>query len=158
MLCQANSVSSAVCPNRGFRHDIFGPRARSRLVEERGRLGWRHTVVSKSWPEQGQAAHALTSALRIGRQGEVRDRTTVAWDFRIAGLSLLAAIIVLRNSDEFGHTLRKRKARFRQAASMRQGTDHPPMQWGPKVAMRSERVSRRVLSLATPIDIDHYGA
>ena len=43
---------------------------------------------------KGEAHHALKGALRIGRQGEIRDRTTEGQHFRIAGLNLLTAIII----------------------------------------------------------------
>ncbi|RDT37842.1 hypothetical protein DXF92_29545, partial [Klebsiella pneumoniae] len=41
---------------------------------------------------KGEAHHALKNALRIGRQGEIRDRTTEGQDYRIAGLILLTAV------------------------------------------------------------------
>ena len=43
---------------------------------------------------KGEAHHALKSVLRIGRQGEVRERTTEGQNFRMAGLNLLTAIII----------------------------------------------------------------
>ncbi len=43
---------------------------------------------------KGEAHHALKNALRIGRQGEIRDRTTESQHFRLAGLNLLTAIII----------------------------------------------------------------
>lgn len=42
---------------------------------------------------KGEAHHALKNALGIGRQGEIRDRTTEGQHYRIAGLNLLTAII-----------------------------------------------------------------
>ena len=48
---------------------------------------------------KGEAHHALKNALRIGRQGEIRDRTTEGQHFRIAGLDLLAAIIIYWNTE-----------------------------------------------------------
>ena len=47
---------------------------------------------------KGEAHHALKNALRIGRQGEIRDRTSEGQHFRIAGLNLLAAIIIYWNT------------------------------------------------------------
>lgn len=41
---------------------------------------------------KGEAHHALKNALRIGRQGEIRDHTTEGQHFRIAGLNLLTAL------------------------------------------------------------------
>ena len=52
--------------------------------------------------------HDLKSALRIGRQGEIRDRPTDAQRLRIAGLHLLAAIIICLSYDQFGHAFQKR--------------------------------------------------
>lgn len=47
---------------------------------------------------KGEAHHALKNALRIGRQGEIRDRTSEGQHYRIAGLNLLAAIIIYWNT------------------------------------------------------------
>src|SRR3546814_3047457 len=41
---------------------------------------------------KGEAHHALTNALRIGRQGEIRERTTEGQHYRIAGVNLVTAI------------------------------------------------------------------
>ena len=38
---------------------------------------------------KGESHHALKNALRIGRQGEIRDRTTEGQHYRMAGLNLL---------------------------------------------------------------------
>ena len=46
--------------------------------------------------------------MRIGRQGEIRDRTTKAQHFRIAGLNLLAAIIIYWNTEQLGRAVQKR--------------------------------------------------
>ena len=43
---------------------------------------------------KGEAHHALKNGLRIGRQGEIRDRTSESQHFRMAGLNLLAAIVI----------------------------------------------------------------
>ena len=58
---------------------------------------------------KGEAHHALKSALRIGRQGEIRDRTSGAQHFRIAGLNLLTAIIIYWNTEKLGHAVRERE-------------------------------------------------
>ncbi|WP_143508300.1 Tn3 family transposase, partial [Pseudovibrio brasiliensis] len=58
---------------------------------------------------KGEAHHALKNALRIGRQGEIRDRTAEGQHYRIAGLNLLAAIIIYWNTDQLGQALSKRK-------------------------------------------------
>ena len=43
---------------------------------------------------KGEARHALKNALRIGRQGEIRDRSIKGRHYRMAGLNLLAAIVI----------------------------------------------------------------
>ena len=53
---------------------------------------------AQSGLDKGEAHHALNDALRIGRQGEIRDRTTAGQHFRIAGLNLLAAIAIHWNT------------------------------------------------------------
>ena len=52
---------------------------------------------------KGEAHHALKNALRIGRQGEIRDRTTEGQHYRMAGLNLLTAIIIYWNTKHLGH-------------------------------------------------------
>lgn len=62
---------------------------------------------------KGEAHHALKSALRIGRQGEIRDRTTEGQHFRIAGLNLLTAIIIYWNTKQLaGAVAQRKKARL----------------------------------------------
>jgi TnpA family transposase len=58
---------------------------------------------------KGEAHHALKSALRLGRQGEIRDRTTEGQHFRIAGMNLLAAIIIYWNTKQLGVAVTQRK-------------------------------------------------
>ena len=58
---------------------------------------------------KGEAHHALKSALRIGRQGEIRDRTSGAQHFQIAGLNLLTVIIIHWNTDQLGRAVQERK-------------------------------------------------
>ena len=58
---------------------------------------------------KGEAHHALKNALRIGRQGEIRDRTSEAQHYRMAGLNLLAAIIIYWNTDHLGRAVLQRK-------------------------------------------------
>jgi len=57
---------------------------------------------------KGEAHHALKKALRIGRQGEIRDRTAEGQHYRMAGLNLLAAIIIYWNTDHLGHAVTHR--------------------------------------------------
>lgn len=58
---------------------------------------------------KGEAHHALKNALRIGRQGEIRDRSAEGQHYRMAGLNLLAAIIIYWNTKHLGHTVSARK-------------------------------------------------
>ena len=58
---------------------------------------------------KGEAHHALKNALRIGRQGEIRDRTAEAQQYRMAGLNLLAAIIIYWNTKHLGHAVTQRQ-------------------------------------------------
>lgn len=66
---------------------------------------------------KGEAHHALKNALRIGRQGEIRDRTTEGQHYRIAGLNLLTAIIIYWNTVHIGHAVAERR---------NEGLDVPP--------------------------------
>lgn len=66
---------------------------------------------------KGEAHHALKNALRIGRQGEIRDRTAEGQHYRMAGLNLLAAIIIYWNTDHLGRAV---------TARMDEGRDCPP--------------------------------
>lgn len=58
---------------------------------------------------KGEAHHALKNALRIGRQGEIRDRTMEGQHYRMAGLNLLAAIVIYWNSVHLGQAVHKRQ-------------------------------------------------
>jgi TnpA family transposase len=58
---------------------------------------------------KGESHHALKNALRIGRQGEIRDRTSEGQHYRMAGLNLLAAIIIYWNTDQLGKAVAQRK-------------------------------------------------
>jgi TnpA family transposase len=58
---------------------------------------------------KGEARHALKNALRIGRQGAIRDRTAEGQHYRMAGLNLLAAIIIYWNTDQLGKAVVKRR-------------------------------------------------
>jgi len=54
---------------------------------------------------KGESHHALKNALRIERQGEVRDRTAEGRHFRMAGLNLLAAIVIYWNTARMGEVV-----------------------------------------------------
>ena len=58
---------------------------------------------------KGEAHHALKNALRIGRHGEIRDRSSEGQHYRMAGLNLLAAIVIYWNTAHLGEAVRQRK-------------------------------------------------
>ncbi len=58
---------------------------------------------------KGEAHHALKNALRIGRQGEIRDRTAEGQHYRMAGLNLLTAIIIYWNTKHLGLAVTQRR-------------------------------------------------
>lgn len=58
---------------------------------------------------KGEAHHALKNALRIGRQGEIRDRTAEGQHYRMAGLNLLAAVIIYWNTAQLGKAAKQRQ-------------------------------------------------
>lgn len=51
---------------------------------------------------KGEAHHALKRAIALGRRGEISDRTAEGQHFRMAGLNLLAAIIIYWNTARLG--------------------------------------------------------
>lgn len=58
---------------------------------------------------KGEAYDALKNALRIDRQGEIRDRSSRDQDDRRAGLNLVAALIIYWNTDQLGQIIAKRR-------------------------------------------------
>ena len=58
---------------------------------------------------KGESHHALKNALRIGRQGEIRDRSSQGQHYRMAGLNLLAAIVIYWNTVRLDEAVRQRK-------------------------------------------------
>ena len=58
---------------------------------------------------KGESHHALKNALRIGRQGEIRDRSTEGQHYRMAGLNLLAAIVIYWNTARLGEAVARRR-------------------------------------------------
>ena len=58
---------------------------------------------------KGESHHALKNALRIGRQGEIRDRSSEGQHYRMAGLNLLAAIVIYWNTVRLGEAVRQRR-------------------------------------------------
>uniref|UniRef100_A4X0P7 Transposase and inactivated derivatives TnpA family-like protein n=1 Tax=Cereibacter sphaeroides (strain ATCC 17025 / ATH 2.4.3) TaxID=349102 RepID=A4X0P7_CERS5 len=57
---------------------------------------------------KGEAHHALKRAISFHRRGEIRDRTHEGQHYRIAGLNLLAAIIIYWNTKQLGEAVQQR--------------------------------------------------
>ncbi len=58
---------------------------------------------------KGESHHALNNAIRIGRQGEIRDRTSEGQHYRMADLNLLTAIIIYWNTLHLGYVVAQRQ-------------------------------------------------
>ena len=52
---------------------------------------------------------AIKNALRIGRQGEIRDRSSEGQHYRMAGLNLLAVIVIYWNTTHLYEAVGQRK-------------------------------------------------
>ena len=100
----ATMVAGAIAPSQLLRKFASYPRQHelSAALREIGRV--ERTLFIIDWvldPEmrrrahiglnKGESHHALKNALRIGRQGEIRDRSSEGQHYRMAGLNLLAA-------------------------------------------------------------------
>ena len=60
---------------------------------------------------KGEAHHALKRAINFHQRGELRDRTGEGQHYRVAGLNLLAAIIIYWNTLKLGEAVfAKRRA------------------------------------------------
>lgn len=59
---------------------------------------------------KGEAHHALKRAISFHRRGEIRDRSGEGQHYRIAGMNLLAAIIIFWNTLKLGEIVDKRAA------------------------------------------------
>ncbi|BAI95364.1 transposase (plasmid) [Sphingobium sp. TA15] len=59
---------------------------------------------------KGEAHHALKRAISFHRRGEIRDRSGEAQHYRIAGMNLLAAIIIFWNTMKLGEVVNTRAA------------------------------------------------
>ena len=57
---------------------------------------------------KGEAHHALKRAISFHRRGEIRDRSGEGQHYRIAGMNLLAAIIIFWNTMKLGEVVDSR--------------------------------------------------
>ena len=127
--CAATMSAGQVAPSRILRKLAAYPRQNNlaAALREVGRI--ERTLFLIEWMldtgmqrraqvglNKGEAHHALKNALRIGRHGEIRDRTTEGQHYRIAGLNLLTAIIIYWNTLHLGHAVEARR---------REGLDTP---------------------------------
>ncbi|MCV5647110.1 transposase, partial [Escherichia coli] len=58
---------------------------------------------------KGEAHHALKRAISFYRRGEIRDRSAEGQHYRIAGMNLLAAIIIFWNTMKLGEVVANQK-------------------------------------------------
>ena len=58
---------------------------------------------------KGETHHVLKNALPIGCQGEIRDRSSEGQHYRMAGLNLLAAIVICWNTAHLYGAVGQRK-------------------------------------------------
>lgn len=60
---------------------------------------------------KGEAHHALKRAISFHRRGEIRDRSAEGQHYRIAGMNLLAAIIIFWNTKKLGEVIADQKSK-----------------------------------------------
>ena len=127
--CTATMRSGKVPPSQTLKHLSARPRKHDLAIAMREIGQIERTLFIIEWAldidmqrrstvglNKGEAHHALKNALWIGRQGEIRDRTTESQHFRLACLNLLTAIIIHWNTDQLGKAVMQRK---------REGLDTP---------------------------------
>ncbi len=120
--CAATMVAGRIAPSQLLRKLASYPRQNdlAAALREVGRI--ERTLFIIDWIldadmqrrvqiglNKGEAHHALKNALRIGRQGEIRDRTTEGQHYRIAGLNLLAAVIIYWNTVHLSRAVIERR-------------------------------------------------
>ena len=120
--CTATMLSGKVPPSQMLKQLSARPRKHDLAIAMREIGQIERTLFMIEWAldidmqrranvglNKGEAHHALKDALRIGRQGEIRDRTTESQHFRLAGLNLLSAIIIFWNTRQLGKAVMQRK-------------------------------------------------
>lgn len=120
--CTATMLSGQVPPSQMLKQLAARPRKHDLAIALREIGQIERTLFIIEWAldidmqrrasvglNKGEAHHALKNALRIGRQGEIRDRTTESQHFRLAGLNLLTAIIIFWNTDQLGKAVIERE-------------------------------------------------
>lgn len=56
---------------------------------------------------KGESHHALKRAINFNRRGEIRDRSSEGQHFRVAGMNLIAAIIIYWNTKQLGEVVQR---------------------------------------------------
>lgn len=56
---------------------------------------------------KGEAHHALKRAISFNRRGEIRDRSSEGQHYRVAGMNLIAAIVIYWNTRELGGIVKR---------------------------------------------------
>ena len=56
---------------------------------------------------KGESHHALKRAINFNRRGEIRDRSSEGQHFRIAGMNLIAAIVIYWNTKQLGEVVQR---------------------------------------------------
>lgn len=56
---------------------------------------------------KGESHHALKRAINFHRRGEIRDRSSEGQHFRIAGMNLIAAIVIYWNTKQLGEVVQR---------------------------------------------------
>ncbi len=56
---------------------------------------------------KGEAHHALKRAISFNRKGEIRDRSSEGQHYRVAGMNLLAAIVIYWNTKKLGEVVER---------------------------------------------------
>ena len=82
---------------------------RTLAVHDRVEHGPRRAPARPGRLNKGEAHHALKRAINFHQRGELRDRTGEGQHYRVAGLNLLAAIIIYWNTLKLGDAVFARR-------------------------------------------------
>ena len=96
-------------PERAGGRPAGGRPRRTLPVHDRLDHGPRDATAGQVGLNKGEAHHALKRAINFHQRGELRDRTGEGQHYRIAGLNLLAAIIIYWNTLKLGEAVFARR-------------------------------------------------
>jgi TnpA family transposase len=105
----ATIAAGIVAPSQILRKLASYPRQNelALALREVGRI---ERTLFKIGLNKGEAHHALKRAISFHRRGEIRDRSGEGQHYRIAGMNLLAAIIIFWNTMKLGEVVNTRAA------------------------------------------------